>query len=84
MMAGNHHHSHYHLVRMNQALALKSPARGERGFLGFMGEPVMARGSAITLLAYAFHLLRQGPKPSVNVASHLVFGNAVAFLDFAF
>ena len=44
MMAGNHHHSHYHLVRMNQALALKSPARGERGFLGFMGEPVMARG----------------------------------------
>ena len=30
------------------------------------------------------NLLRQGPKPSVNVASHLVFGNAVAFLDFAF
>ena len=29
-------------------------------------------------------LLRQGSKPSVNVASHLVFGNAVAFLDFAF
>ena len=29
-------------------------------------------------------LLRQGFKPSVNVASHLVFGNAVAFLDFAF
>ena len=29
-------------------------------------------------------LLRQGLKPSVNVASHLIFGNAVAFLDFAF
>ena len=30
------------------------------------------------------NLLRQGPKPSVNVAFHLIFGNAVAFLDFAF
>ena len=29
-------------------------------------------------------LLRQGLKPSVNVAFHLIFGNAVAFLDFAF
>jgi hypothetical protein len=48
------------------------------------GRAVLARGSAITLLAYAFHLLRQGPKPGVNVASHLIFGNAVAFLDFAF
>jgi hypothetical protein len=28
--------------------------------------------------------LRQGLKPSVNVAFHLIFGNAVAFLDFAF
>ena len=29
-------------------------------------------------------LCGQGLKPSVNLASHLVFGNAVAFLDFAF
>jgi hypothetical protein len=35
-------------------------------------------------LRLAGNLLRHGPKPGVNVVPHLVFSNAVAFLDFAF
>jgi hypothetical protein len=46
----------YHLARINQAMrTLRSPARGSGASRVPWGEPVMARESAITLLAYAFY-----------------------------
>ena len=78
MMAGDHHQSpNYHLARINQPDMKEAPAKRLPTGASSLGVPSDQAG-------VGRNRLRQGPKPSVNVASHLVFGNAVAFLDFAF
>ena len=61
-------------------------------FTGSLCQAFCLTSQRLTLSVAMFHYYDrsdlsaggQGPKPSVNVASHLIFCNVVAFLEFAF